>query len=359
MTRTGGGRRRGGRTPGLDRERIVRAAVRLLDAEGLPGLSMRRLAAEPDVTATSVYWYVDTKDDLLALALDAVHAEPAPPAPGAGGDWRDRLRALAREYLALLDRHPWAARPAGTDPAPGPHAAAFAERVRDTVARAGLPACRRPGAAVSVLRFLRGLGAAPRLPEQDVEYALDLLVSGIEATARPGARPDGKPGCRTRDSGGRTRDSGGRTRDPERWTRRSGGRTRQPSSASRAGKPPVATGPHRSGVTRMIDLPCFTMAARYSSQSGCSPEMFRKYSTSGSTESGASMTSAVPSICTQGPFHSSLSTTTLTRGSRRALRVLARSGYVETTIRPESSTPQVSGDAWGLPSARRVSSSAR
>ncbi|GGS38411.1 TetR/AcrR family transcriptional regulator C-terminal domain-containing protein [Streptomyces griseoviridis] len=193
MTRTGGGRRRGGRTPGLDRERIVRAAVRLLDAEGLPGLSMRGLAAEPDVTAMSVNRYVDTKDDLLALALDAVHAEPAPPAPGAGGDWRDRLRALAREYLVLLDRHPWAARPAGTDPAPGPHAAAFAERVRDTVARAGLPACRRPGAAVSVLRFLRGLGAAPRLPEQDVEYALDLLVSGIEATA---ARERGRTGNR-------------------------------------------------------------------------------------------------------------------------------------------------------------------
>ena len=45
--------------------------------------------------------------------------------------------------------------------------------------------------------------------------------------------------------------------------------------ASRAGKPPVATGPQRVGVTRSRDLPCLTMASRYSAQSGCSPEIER------------------------------------------------------------------------------------
>lgn len=47
----------------------------MLDAEGLAKFSMRRLAAELNVTAMSVYWYVDTKDDLLELALDAVFGE--------------------------------------------------------------------------------------------------------------------------------------------------------------------------------------------------------------------------------------------------------------------------------------------
>lgn len=63
--------RRGSQPAGLDRGRIVDAAVRLLDAEGLAKFSMRRLAAELDVTAMSIYWYIDTKDDLLELALDA------------------------------------------------------------------------------------------------------------------------------------------------------------------------------------------------------------------------------------------------------------------------------------------------
>src|SRR5690606_26001370 len=57
--------RGGGQPSGLDRERITEVTVRLLDAEGLARFSMRRLAAELNVTAMSVYWYVDTKDDLL------------------------------------------------------------------------------------------------------------------------------------------------------------------------------------------------------------------------------------------------------------------------------------------------------
>ncbi|NGO70152.1 TetR/AcrR family transcriptional regulator, partial [Streptomyces boncukensis] len=101
---------------GLDRERITATAVRLLDAGGLGGFSMRRLAAELGVTAMSVYWYVDSKDDLLELALDAVQGElPLPPESadagadtgpdtdtgpgpeGGGVGWRRRARGVAYE----------------------------------------------------------------------------------------------------------------------------------------------------------------------------------------------------------------------------------------------------------------------
>ena len=98
------------------------------------------------------------------------------------------------------------------------------------------------------------------------------------------------------------------------------------SRPSVVGNRRLATGPHRVGVIRMIDLPCRAIAARYSSQSGCSPEMQRKYSTSGSRAAGMSSTSASPSTCTQGPLKSSDSTTTDARAERRALVVLARCG---------------------------------
>jgi Aldehyde dehydrogenase family len=57
--------------------------------------------------------------------------------------------------------------------------------------------------------------------------------------------------------------------------------TRSPSGkpgqgASRAGKPPVATGPQRRGAIRISDLCWRRIASRYSVQSGCSPEMLRK-----------------------------------------------------------------------------------
>src|SRR5437867_13131077 len=90
--------RGGGQPSGLDRNRITEATVRLLDAEGLAKFSMRRLAAELNVTAMSVYWYVDTKDDLLELALDAVFGELALPSDDTATDWRGQLRGLATEY---------------------------------------------------------------------------------------------------------------------------------------------------------------------------------------------------------------------------------------------------------------------
>ncbi|MFE2340376.1 TetR/AcrR family transcriptional regulator, partial [Streptomyces sp. NPDC059431] len=81
-------RRRSEAPSGLDRDRITAATVRLLDAEGLARFSMRRLAAELGVTAMSLYWYVDTKHDLLELALDSALGELdrwGGAAPGGGG----------------------------------------------------------------------------------------------------------------------------------------------------------------------------------------------------------------------------------------------------------------------------------
>ncbi|MBT3166833.1 TetR/AcrR family transcriptional regulator [Streptomyces sp. Vc74B-19] len=153
----GGGR--GGRQPsGLDRERITEATVRLLDAEGLATFSMRRLAAELDVTAMSVYWYVDTKDDLLELALDRAFGELALPDPESGEDWRDDLRALARGYRALLVRHPWLSELAGRFLNIGPNALRFSGVIQQIVGRSGLPEHGVTGAISAVFQFVYGYG---------------------------------------------------------------------------------------------------------------------------------------------------------------------------------------------------------
>ena len=100
-------------------------------------------------------------------------------------------------------------------------------------------------------------------------------------------------------------------------------------------------GPTSRRVIRISDLPWRRIASRYSSQSSCSPEMQRKYSTSPSSAScdGMSSTSAVPSTCTHGPSNSSDITSTVAAGLRRRFRAFARSGYVEITSRPPASTP--------------------
>ncbi|MER5487074.1 TetR/AcrR family transcriptional regulator [Streptomyces sp. NPDC002812] len=138
------------------RERITAAAVRLLDAEGPARFSMRRLAAGLGVSAMSLYWYVDTKHDLLELALDSAlgelgeRQEPAgPPAEG----WPGRLRSPARGYRRLLVDHPWVAPLTAAYPNIGPHARVFDSTLHRLLDATGLPDATRAGARLAVSQF--------------------------------------------------------------------------------------------------------------------------------------------------------------------------------------------------------------
>lgn len=155
----GAAARGGGQPSGLDRDRITEVTVRLLDAEGMAKFSMRsRLAAELNVTAMSVYWYVDTKDDLLELALDAVFGELELPDAESGEDWRDQLRSLATGYRALLVRHPWVSPLIGTFLNIGPHSMAFSLCVQQVIRNTGLPRHGQMGALSAVFQFVYGFG---------------------------------------------------------------------------------------------------------------------------------------------------------------------------------------------------------
>jgi AcrR family transcriptional regulator len=98
----------GTRRPRFTREEIAEAAVRIADAEGIDALSMRRLAAELDAGTMTLYHYVRTKDELLALVTDAVMGEVVVPADElAALDWRAAISAIAARSRAALERHPW------------------------------------------------------------------------------------------------------------------------------------------------------------------------------------------------------------------------------------------------------------
>nr|WP_229840256.1 TetR/AcrR family transcriptional regulator [Streptomyces brasiliensis] len=188
-------RTRGGQPSGLDRNRITDATVRLLDTEGLDRFSMRRLAGELNVTAMSVYWYVDTKDDLLELALDAAYGElRLPDAEAGGGDWREQLRALAREYRGLLVRHPWLSPLAGRYLNIGPNSLTFSRWVQQVIRRTGLPAHGITGAISAVFQFVYGYGtieghfaarvaAADMTPDEYFHTAMSAVTEAPETAA--------------------------------------------------------------------------------------------------------------------------------------------------------------------------------
>ncbi|UMG94335.1 TetR family transcriptional regulator [Nocardioides sp. TF02-7] len=88
---------------------VVGTAVRLADGHGLAAVTVRRLAAELEVSTMSVYTHVNSRDDLLVLMADAAHALAELPAYGRLG-WRSRVRLVAEANLALPARAPVAAR---------------------------------------------------------------------------------------------------------------------------------------------------------------------------------------------------------------------------------------------------------
>ncbi|GIH46391.1 transcriptional regulator, TetR family [Microbispora rosea] len=92
----------------LTRERVVRAAIEIADAEGLTALSMRGVAARLGVAAMSPYRYVGGKDDLILLMADAAFGELGYPADPPAG-WRERLEIAGRTLWATFRRHPWLA----------------------------------------------------------------------------------------------------------------------------------------------------------------------------------------------------------------------------------------------------------
>jgi AcrR family transcriptional regulator len=104
-----GGERRPGPKTSLDVDRIVAAAVRMADAEGLAAVSMRRVAADLGVAAMTLYTHVPGKGELVDLMLDAVLGTLYPDEQEVtSGGWRARLKTIAAANWTFFLRHPWA-----------------------------------------------------------------------------------------------------------------------------------------------------------------------------------------------------------------------------------------------------------
>jgi AcrR family transcriptional regulator len=203
----------------LSREAIVEAALRVLDRHGLDGLSMRRVAAELDTGAASLYWHVANKDQLLNVLLDRVIGQIPLPEPDPER-WRYQIRQFARDGRAAFGRHRDLARASMGRIPIGPNLLRAVEWQLTLLTAAGIPA--RPAAwfgdlfalyvtahafeatvaqdadeeaaamtdylsALPPERFPHLMAAAGELmsgdADQRFEFGLDLLIEGLTATA--------------------------------------------------------------------------------------------------------------------------------------------------------------------------------
>ncbi|MEU1965256.1 TetR/AcrR family transcriptional regulator C-terminal domain-containing protein [Micromonospora sediminicola] len=118
----------------LTRAQIADTAVRLADAAGLEGLSVRKLAKELGVGPMRLYDYVANRSELLDLMVDAVYAQIADADRRTG--WRDTVLAVMRRTRAAALDHEWFPDLLGARPHLGPHALAVAETTAAALSQA-------------------------------------------------------------------------------------------------------------------------------------------------------------------------------------------------------------------------------
>jgi AcrR family transcriptional regulator len=211
--------RRGPRSS-LDVDRIVVAAVRLADDEGLAAVTMRRVAGELGVPAMTLYSHVPGKGELVDLMLDTALGELYPDdRTPTEGNWRARVEAVARANRQFFLRHPWAL--SIGRPPPGPN------RMRKYEIE---------------LRAVDGMGLS--------EVQMDLLVTLLDGFVRGAVGGTAQTGATTQDGGAPTDPYAPRVVDPDRFPTAA-------RVASVAGEsPPDAGAPGRSfefGLERLLD----------------------------------------------------------------------------------------------------------
>jgi DNA-binding transcriptional regulator YhcF (GntR family) len=153
-------------TSDLARERVVRTAIEIADAEGLSELTMRAIAERLGVATMSLYRHVESKDNLLLLMVDAAYAEfplPAEQPPG----WRARLEMSARLQWAAYRAHPWMAGAVPlTRPVPSAALLAHSESVMDALQRTGLDPATRMYVQILVYSYVQGIATHIELEQR-------------------------------------------------------------------------------------------------------------------------------------------------------------------------------------------------
>ncbi|GAA4622209.1 TetR/AcrR family transcriptional regulator [Actinoallomurus vinaceus] len=150
------------RTEALTRERILEAAVELLDATGEGGLTFRALTERLVTGPGAIYWHVANKGELLDAATDTVVAaalaiEPAESADSPQGE----IRAVALGLFDAIDEHPWLAAQLATQLSRSPWGA-VAPRILESIGRQvralGVPEGSQFTATSALMHYI--LGAA-------------------------------------------------------------------------------------------------------------------------------------------------------------------------------------------------------
>jgi len=143
------------REDALSRERIVDAAIELLDDRGENGLTFRALAAQLETGAGAIYWHVANKRELLIAASDAVVAR-AMSDIGLQATPRRTIRRIAVLVFEAIDAHPWVGAQLSGVPCPTAMLQIF-ERLGSQIEALGVPRRAHFTSASTLVSYIIGV----------------------------------------------------------------------------------------------------------------------------------------------------------------------------------------------------------
>lgn len=169
----------------ISRARAFQVAVELADRDGLPALTMRRLAEALQVEAMSLYHYVKNKNEILDGMVDLAFAEIDVPE----GDWKEAMRRRAYSARAALLRHRWAISLMESRATPGPKNLAHHDAVIGCLRRGGFSVPLTAHAYAVLDSYVYGfVHTELNLPFETSEQS-QVVASGIFAQLPPGMYP--------------------------------------------------------------------------------------------------------------------------------------------------------------------------
>ena len=165
------------RSSSLSREKIAAAALRIADTEGFASLSMRRIAQEMGVGTMSLYYYVRTKADLIAVMDDALMGEVL--VPSLPANWCEALTVIATRTRDVFLRHPWALSSMLSAP-PGVNAMRHMEQCLQALTGTTMSTREKLALLAIIDDFVFGyaLREAATDPKVDVNFAKAQLATG-------------------------------------------------------------------------------------------------------------------------------------------------------------------------------------
>jgi AcrR family transcriptional regulator len=126
-----------GPKPGLNREDVVQAAIRIADKKDLAGLTMQAVAKRLGFTAMALYRYFPNKEALLDAVVDAAIGTP-PRREGRREGWRPEVWHWAHAKRAMLCSRPWLAELPFVAAPHGPNWLSWHEAFLQTIVETGL-----------------------------------------------------------------------------------------------------------------------------------------------------------------------------------------------------------------------------